>query len=386
MIPYSRQSIDSSDIREINKVLKSDLITQGPKVLAFENEIAKYCGSKFAIAVNSATSALHIACMSLGLEKGDIVWTSPISFVASSNCALYCGATIDFVDIDSSTLNIDPLKLEKKLIEAKKNNKLPKIIIPVHMCGLPVDLNKFSQLKKKYGFKIIEDASHALGAKYKSEKIGSCKFSDITVFSFHPVKIITTGEGGVATTNNKNLSMKMEILRTHGINKQRKYFKEKNNGEWHYEQIFLGYNYRMNEIEAVLGLSQLNKLDNFVRKRNSIAKKYNKLLSDLPIRLPLINSKDYYSSFHLYVIQLNLELIKNSHKKIFSFLRKAGIGVNLHYAPIHLQPYYRNLGFKEGNFKNSEKYAKCALSIPIHPKLKNEEINYVVNKLKRIVK
>ena len=386
MIPYSRQNIDKSDIKEIVKVLRSDLITQGPKVVEFENILSKYCQSKYAIATNSATSALHVACMALGLKKGDIVWTSPISFVASANCALYCGAKVNFIDIDINTINIDPNELENKLITAKKENKLPKIVIPVHMTGLPCHMKKIFELGKKYGFRIIEDASHALGAKYKEKKIGNCKYSDITVFSFHPVKIITTGEGGAATTNDRNLSIKMNMLRSHGINKDKKYFLKNNPAEWHYEQQLLGYNYRMNDIEAALGISQLKKLDKFVKKRNQVAKKYIKLLTDLPIKIPCINEKDYYSSFHLFVIQIKINMIEKTHKKIFSLLRNAKIGVNLHYSPIHLQPYYKKLGFKKGDYKNAEMYANSAISIPIHPKLSDKEIKYVVANLKKIIK
>ena len=324
--------------------------------------------------------------MALGLKKGDIVWTSPISFVASANCALYCDAKINFIDIDLDTLNIDPKDLEERLISAKKEKKLPKIVIPVHMAGMPCNMKEISKLAKKYGFKIIEDASHALGAKYQGKKIGNCKYSDITVFSFHPVKIITTGEGGAATTNNKNLRVKMQMLRSHGINKDSKYFKKKKSGEWHYEQLFLGYNYRMNDIEATLGISQLEKLDKFVTKRNQLARKYDKLLSDIPVKKPIIDQKGFYSSFHLFVIQLQINSIKKTHKKIFSLLRNAKIGVNLHYTPIHLQPYYKKLGFKKGNFKNAEKYANRAISIPIHPKLSDDKLNYIARQLKKIIK
>jgi len=329
---------------------------------------------------------LHIACMALGLKKGEIVWTSSISFVASANCALYCGAKINFVDIDLNTLNIDPDELERKLIIAKKEKRLPKIVIPVHMAGMPCDMPKIFSLSKKYGFKIIEDASHALGAKFKNKKVGSCKYSDVTVFSFHPVKTITTGEGGAATTNKKNLRIKMNILKSHGINKDVKFFKKRKPGEWHYEQLFLGYNYRMSDISAAMGISQIKKIDKFVEKRNIIANKYYESLSDLPIKLQLFDQKKYYSSFHLFIIQLELDNLKNTHKKIFSLLRRSGIGVNLHYAPIHLQPYYKKLGFKKGDFKNAEKYATRAISIPVHPKLSHNQFKYVLEQLKRIIK
>jgi len=385
MIPYSKQFIDASDIKEVVKVLKSDLITQGPKVIEFEEKIANFCASKFAVSTNSATSALHISCMSLGLKKGDIAWTSPISFVASANSALYCGANIDFVDIDPDTYNMCPLELEKKLKNIKNKKNLPKIVIVVHMGGLSCDMKKIFKLSKKYNFKIIEDASHALGAKYFDDNVGSCRYSDVSVFSFHPVKIITTGEGGMITTNNKKISNKCKLLRTHGINKDKNFFLNKKSPPWHYEQIYLGYNYRMSDLNAALGISQLKKAKNFVKKRNSIALKYNKLLNCLPLKLPFCND-NYYSSYHLYIINLKNKELSKSHKEIFIQLQKNGLGINLHYTPIHLQPYYRKLGFKKGMFINAENYAQSAISIPLHPSLTDKSLKKIVSIIKKVIR
>ncbi len=384
MIPYSKQTIDASDIKEVVKVLRSDFITQGPKVLEFEHKISNFCGAKFAISTNSATSALHVACLSLGLKKGDTVWTSPNSFVASSNCALYCGAKIDFVDIDLATHNLCPIKLEEKLKKIKNKNKLPKLVIVVHMAGLPCDMKKIFRLSKIYNFKIIEDASHALGARYFRDLVGNCRYSDATVFSFHPVKIITTGEGGIITTNNKKFANKCKLIRTHGINKDKNHFLSKDPSPWHYEQIYLGLNYRMSDISAALGISQLRKVEKFIKKRNIIAQKYNELLKDLPMQLPFQNS-NYYSSYHLYIISLKVELLKKSHREIFIDLQKKGLGINLHYAPIHLQPYYRKLGFKKGMFPNAENYASRAISIPIYPSLSEKDLKKVINIIKEVI-
>lgn len=377
MIPYGKQDISLSDIKEVTKILKSDFITQGSTVPKFEHAINNYCGSNYSVAVNSATSALHIACLSLGLKKDDFLWTSPISFVASANCALYCGASVDFVDICPNTFNICPNKLEQKLIKAKKNNVLPKIIIPVHLAGQSCDMEKIFILGKKYGFKIIEDASHAIGGKYKDLAIGSCKFSDITIFSFHPVKIVTTGEGGIAITNKKKIYEKLLMLRSHGIIKDPNLMSGKIDGEWYYQQIDLGFNYRLTDIQASLGISQLKRVDEFVKKRNKIALYYNKHLSNLPLKLPFVK-KQNYSSFHLYIIRIDRSLVKTSHKDFFSNLRKNKIGVNLHYIPIHYHPYFKKLGFKKGQFPEAEKYYKEAISIPIFPKLKQNELNYIV--------
>ena len=310
-------------------------------------------------------------------SKDDFLWTSPISFVASANCALYCGANVDFVDICPNTFNICPNKLEQKLIKAKKHNALPKIIIPVHLAGQSCDMEKILILSKKYGFKIIEDASHAIGGKYKDLPIGSCKYSDITIFSFHPVKIVTTGEGGIAITNKKKIYEKLLMLRSHGIIKDPNLMSGKIDGEWYYQQIDLGFNYRLTDIQASLGISQLKRVDEFVKKRNKIALYYNKHLSNLPLKLPFVK-KQNYSSFHLYIIRIDRSLVKTSHKEFFSNLRKNKIGVNLHYIPIHYHPYFKKLGFKKGQFPEAEKYYKEAISIPIFPKLKQNELNYIV--------
>lgn len=379
MIPYGRQDITQDDIDAVLKVLKSDFLTQGPVVPDFENKIANYVGVDHAIAFNSATSALHTACLALNLGPGDWLWTSPISFVASANCGLYCGAKIDFIDINPETFNICPLELEKKLIRAKKLNNLPKVLVLVHMCGHPSDLEEISALAKKYNIRLIEDASHAVGAKYKNQSVGSCFYSDITIFSFHPVKIITTGEGGMALTNIPELAEKMMLLRTHGITRDINKMSQ-NDGPWYYQQIGLGFNYRMTDIQAALGISQCERLDSYVAKRNEIANFYNKALSSLPVKTPVIQEHSY-SSYHLYIIRLNLKAICSSHHDIFVNLRELGIGVNLHYIPIHLHPYYQNLGFQKGDFPNAEIFYNEAISLPMFPTISDDSIQEVVNKL-----
>ena len=346
MIPYGRQDISEADIQAVVDVLRSDYLTQGPAVPAFENAVANYCKVKHAVAVNSATSALHIACLALGVGKGDIVWTSPITFVASANCALYCGAAVDFVDIDPRTYNMSMERLAEKLAQAEKSGSLPKVVIPVHLCGQPCDMAAIRLLGQQYGFKIIEDASHAIGGKYRGEPIGNCRYSDITVFSFHPVKIITTGEGGMAVTNDSSLAKSMQLLRSHGITRDVGEMTHAPDGPWYYQQIDLGYNYRMTDIQAALGLSQMQRLDEFVTKRHTIAKRYDQLLADLPVVTPWQHA-DSYSGLHLYVIRLKLKNIQKTHREVFEVLRAAGIGVNLHYIPIYHQPYYQGLGFKE---------------------------------------
>ena len=383
-IPYGRQEINNEDIESVVEVLKSDFITQGTKVPLFEKLISEYCGSKFTFAVNSATSALHLGCLSLGLKKGDIVWTSPISFVASANCALYCGANIDFVDIDPFSYNISVKKLEEKLRRAKKKGSLPKIVIAVHLSGQSAEMIKIKELSNEFDFKIIEDASHALGGSYENVKIGSCKFSDLTVFSLHPVKMITTGEGGLITTNNKVLAKKIKFFRSHGITKDSSEMKKEPDGPWYYEQLELGYNYRLPDINAALGISQLNKLDEFVSKRNKIAEYYDLNLQNLPLKIPIQN-QNCISSRHLYIIRIDKKLSKSNHKDIFSKLREFNIGVNLHYIPIHLQPYYKKLGFTKGQFPEAEQYYQEAISLPIFTKLTKSEQNYVIETLKKLI-
>ena len=376
MIPYSKQKILADDIKAVTSILKSDYLTQGPTVPRFESAIKNYVNSKHAIAVNSATSGLHIACLALGLSKDDIVWTSPISFVASANCALFCGANVDFIDIDKENFNLSITALNKKLIEASKLKKLPKIIIPVHMAGQSCDMKALSKLSKKYGFKIIEDASHAIGGEHRKKKIGSCVYSHACVFSFHPVKIITTFEGGIVTTNDSKLAIKMAALRSHGIVSQNFESKE-NEGAWYYEQQSLGFNYRMSEVEAALGISQLNKIDKFVNTRNTLARNYQKLFKKYDhIDTPQVMS-DNLSSYHLYIIRFkdqNTEL----RNLVFRKLREAGYFVNVHYIPIYRQPYYAKFGYQRKQFPQSEAYYAEAISIPLHPDITKKEQSKIV--------
>ena len=379
-IPYGRQDITQDDIDAVVEVLRSDWLTQGPKVPEFEQQVADYCGAAHAVAVNSATSALHIACMALDVGPGDIVWTSPNTFVASANCARYCGAEVDFVDIDPNTWNLCPVKLAAKLTEAKKANRLPKVVIPVHLCGQSCDIAPIHALSQQYGFRIIEDASHAIGGRYKNQLVGNCRFSDIAVFSFHPVKIITTAEGGMALTQDPELAERMSRLRTHGITKDPAQMQNTPTGPWYYEQLELGYNYRMTDVQAALGISQLQRVDAFVAKRNELAQHYNELLGDVPLRLPQIID-DAYSSWHLYPVRLRLDEIKRTHREVFEALREAGIGVNLHYMPVHLQPYYRALGFTAEMFPEAEAYGWDAISLPMYPNLNQDQQDQVVSAL-----
>ena len=371
MIPYGCQNISEDDIKAVVNVLRSDFLTQGPIVPEFEKKICDYTGAKHAVAVNSATSALHIACQALGLGKDDWLWTTPVSFVASANCGLYCGAKVDFVDIDPNTWNLSPYKLKEKLIQAKQKNCLPKILVVVHLCGLPCDLETINALSKEYGFAIIEDAAHAIGGKYKEYPIGSCEYSNITTFSFHPVKTITTGEGGMAVTNNQELAEKMMLLRSHGITRDESLMTHESDGPWYYQQVVLGFNYRLTDIQAALGYSQLQRLDGFVRRRHELAARYDQLLSDLPLKLPF-SSPELYSGFHLYVVRIQSDKIKTPQREIFEALRSHGIGVNLHYIPIHRQPYYEKMGFNVGDFPESESYYQEAISLPMYPDLTEE--------------
>ena len=385
MIPYGKQDINSADIDAVVDVLKSDYLTQGPQVPLFEQSISAYCGSNYSVAVNSATSALHISCLALGLGKDDWLWTSPNSFVASANCGLYCGAKVDFIDIDPITYNLSVEELEKKLIKAKKEGKLPKIIIPVHFAGQSCDMSKIKSLSKEFGFSIIEDASHAIGSKYLGKFVGGCQFSDITVFSFHPVKIITTAEGGLATTNCKNLAQKLRLYHSHGITRDQDLLNEKLIGPWYYEQISLGFNYRMTELQAALGISQLQRVDGFVSKRHVLKKRYDLLLENLPLILPY-QSKDCYSSLHLYPVQIDIaKKVAKSRKQIFIELRENNVGVNVHYIPIHMQPYFQNLGFKKGDFPNSEVYYQSTLTLPMFSSMTSEQQDEVVTVLNKIL-
>lgn len=384
MIPYGRQNISQQDIDAVVEVLKSPWLTQGPSVPAFETEVNKHCGSQFAVAVNSATSALHIACLALGVGPGDIVWTSPNSFVASANCALYCQALIDFVDIEEETGNMSVLALASKLQLAAATNKLPKVIIPVHFAGQPCDMLEIHQLATQYGISIIEDASHAIGASYHEQPIGNCKFSDICVFSFHPVKIITSAEGGMATTNNPELARKMQLLRSHGITSIQEEMTEQSHGPWYYQQISLGFNYRMTDLHAAIGLSQLQRLKEFVSERNRIAKLYEYLFSELPVSL-LTQKLNRVSSYHLLVVLLP-EPDTAIHKKVVEALRDSGIVGHVHYIPIHLQPYYQQLGFQVGDFPNAERYYKRAITLPLFTSLTDNEINRIHSRFKSLLR
>ena len=376
-IPYGRQDITDQDLNIVIETLKSDWLTQGPMIQKFEKKLANYTGTKFVSALNSATSALHVSLMALGVGKDDIVWTSPITFVASANSALYCNAKVSFVDIDPQTFNMSAIELEKKLIKAKENNELPKVVIPVHMTGQSCDMAKIKKLASEYSFKIIEDASHAIGGKYQNKPVGSCEYSDISVFSFHPVKIITTAEGGACLTNDETLAKKIELYRSHGVTRADDLMQDKPHGPWYYEQVDLGYNYRMTDIQASLGFSQLDRLDQYIKRRHELVKRYNEKLADVDLEIPF-QSKDTSNSFHLYVIKVDV----NKRLDIFKKLREANIGVNVHYIPVHTQPYYKELGFKTGDYPVSEEYYSRCISIPMFPTMTEEEQDYICEKLR----
>ena len=381
MIPYGKQDISSEDIEAVVNVLRSDFITQGPTVPAFENAVKSHCGVRYAVAVNSATSALHISCLALGVGPGDIVWTTPITFVASANCALYCGAVVDFVDIDPRSYNISVDSLALKLEESEKKGSLPKVVIPVHLAGQSCHMAAIYSLAQRYGFKIVEDASHAIGGSYLGEPIGSCRYSDITVFSFHPVKIITTGEGGMAVTNDAALAKRLTRLRSHGITRTPSEMIGTPDGPWYYEQLELGFNYRMTDIQAALGLSQLERLEKFIVKRKALAKRYDELLADLWLKTPWQN-RESDSAFHLYIIRLKLDEISLSQKDIFERLRARGIQANLHYIPVYRHPFYQTIGFKREEFPEAEAYYREAVSLPIYPTLSDEHQTEVIESLK----
>jgi len=381
MIRYGQQDITQADIDAVIDVLKSVNLTQGPKIEQFEQSVIACADAKHAVAVNSATSALHIACLALKLGPGDWLWTTPNTFVASANCGLYCGAKVDFVDIDPNTYNLCAKALEEKLIAAEKAGRLPKIVVPVHLTGQPCNMEAIHALSQKYGFHIIEDASHAIGGLYKGEPIGNCRYSDITIFSFHPVKIITTAEGGMALTNNHELATRLLLFRSHGITRDPALMTKPAIGPWDYQQVELGYNYRMTDIQAALGVSQINRLEEYVKRRHEIASRYNERLAGLPLTLPW-QHPDSYSAYHLYVVRLQLSKITTTHLRVFEYLRAKEILVNLHYIPVHTQPFYQKMGFQVGDYPQAERYYEEAISIPMHPSLTDEEQDYVVQVLR----
>lgn len=380
MIPYGRQEISDEDILAVSEVLRSDWLTQGPAIPAFESAVARTVGARHAVAVNSATSALHIACLALGLGPGDLLWTTPNTFVASANCAVYCGAQVDFVDISAETLNIDVAALRAKLETAARNKRLPKVLVPVHFGGLPTDQQEIWNLAQEYGVAVIEDASHSIGAENDGEPAGSCRWADIAVFSFHPVKIITSGEGGMCLTNNEELAFKMSILRTHGITRESNRMTAVDPAPWVYEQIDLGYNYRMTDIHAVLGSSQLLRLDQWIEQRNVLADRYKCLLDPRLVQWQMIPA-NRRSAYHLFVVKLVGDDLRSSHRQVFESMRNRGIAVNLHYTPVHLQPFYRRRGFGVGMFPIAEDYASRAMSIPMFPSLSQNEQDFVVDTL-----
>jgi UDP-4-amino-4,6-dideoxy-N-acetyl-beta-L-altrosamine transaminase len=383
MIPYGRQDISEEDIQAVAAVLRSDWLTQGPAVERFEQEVARYCGAKYAVAVSSATAALHIACLAAGLKPGDNLWTSPNTFVASANCGLYCGANPGFVDIDPRTYNLSADALEEKLVQAEKQGGLPKIVVPVHFAGQSCEMARIAELGQRYGFAVVEDASHAIGGRYRDTAVGSCAFSDMTVFSFHPVKIITTGEGGMILTNRQELYEKLLRLRSHGITRDPRLMDGAPDGPWYYQQIDLGFNYRITDIQAGLGASQMRRLDEFVARRRYLGERYDALLRDLPLTLPW-QHPEANSARHLYVIALK-EASGDKRRQVFDELRAKGIGVNVHYIPVHTQPYYRTLGFLPGDFPEAENYYARAISLPLYPGLSEADQDFVVAALKQVL-
>jgi len=385
MIRYGCQNIDDADVDAVTGVLRSDYLTTGPKVPEFELGLQKIIGVEYALAANSGTAALHLSCLGLDLGQNDRLWTTPISFVASANCGRYCGAEVDFCDIDPDSWNIDAEALEKKLETASVQNMLPKILVVVHFAGVPCEMEKISELARYYGVSVIEDASHALGATYRGQAVGDCMYSDTTVFSFHPVKLITTAEGGAITTAQRDLYDSLALLRTHGITRNKDQMIGEVQGPWIYEQLALGYNYRMNDLSASLGVSQLNRLETFIRRRQQIAQYYSERFRELPITTQRIE-KDMKSAHHLYVVRLQVEKVEHERKRIFEYMREQGIGVNVHYIPIHLQPYYRDQGHQYGDYPKSEEFYKGCLSLPIHPSLTDAEVETVAETFVRGVR
>lgn len=381
MIYYGKQCIDEHDINAVIEVLKSDFLTQGPAIEKFEQAVAEYCGAKYAVAVTNATSALHIACKAAGLGAGNVLWTSPITFTASANCGRYCGADVDFVDIDNDTYNMSVTALKEKLEKAEVK---PKVVVPVHLAGQSCEMEEIHKLSEQYGFTVIEDASHAIGADYKDTKVGCCKYSDMVVFSFHPVKIITTGEGGMVLTNNEDLYKKLTLYRSHCITRDPELMTKKADGPWYYQQIGLGFNYRMTDVQAALGYSQLTKVDKFVARRRQLAARYNELLKDLPVKLPYQNSGTN-SSWHLYLVRVDFSRVNKTKVQIFAEMKEKGVCLNLHYIPVHTQPYYQNMGFKNGDFPVSEKYYEEVFTLPLYYSLTDEQQDYIVNALKEVL-
>lgn len=384
IIPYGKQSINQEDINAVIEVLQSDFLTQGPRIESFEEALKSYCKVKYAVAANSATSCLHLACLAIGLKPGDYLWTSPISFLASANCGLYCGAQVDFVDIDPFTYNLCPKALEQKLLQAKKDNCLPKVVVPVHFAGQACDLKRIRELSKEYGFYVVEDAAHAIGSLYEGKPIGDCRYSDFTVFSFHPVKVMTTAEGGALVTNNSVFADKARLLRSHSVTRDESEMQSVPDGPWDYQMLDLGYNYRMTELQAALGITQLQRLDSFVQRRNTIAQKYFSAFESNPLILPY-QKPETYSAWHLFVVCIDSPKIRKTRKEIFVELRERGIGVNVHFIPIHTQPYYKKLGFKQGDFPCAETYYKNCITLPIYFGLGDDEQNKIITEVHEVL-
>ena len=384
MIYYGKQDINEADVQAVEAVLRSDFLTQGPAIERFEQRVAAYCGVKYAVAVCNATSALHIACLAAGLGKGDLLWTSPITFVASANCARYCGADVDFVDIDENTYNMSVPALERKLQEAKRQGRLPKIVVPVHMAGQSCDMRAIKKLSEEYGFTLLEDASHCIGADYADTKVGSCAYSDMAVLSFHPVKIITTGEGGMVLTNDAALYEQLCLYRSHGITRDPKHMTKESDGDWYYQQVALGFNYRMTDIQAALGASQMDRLDEFVARRRALAARYDELLRDLPLRTPFV-LKEAQPSWHLYIVRIDFDRVRKTKQQIFAEMREKGVALNLHYIPVHTQPYYEALGFHAEDCPAAVEYYREALTLPLYPCMTDAEQEMVAQALREVL-